>query len=151
MGGNGRRVSGLLGSGAPVHYDAMRIFIVLLLPAAAILFACSSSTTAAKASVLASAKVVAGDSQTGTAGAALPSAIVIQALDSNGHPAVGVNVAYGPSTGSVNPSSNTTDNTGKASTIWTLGTTAGPDTLQMAVQQGTASIVTLNAYATTNP
>lgn len=134
----------------------MRIGILFIVLAAS---ACgSSSAPATKPPLLASVKVLSGASQTGTVQAALGSAIVIEAVDSSGLPIAGLGVAYGPSDGSVNPASATTDSTGRASTIWTLGLKTGPDTLLIAVtQSGTgvssAPIATVidTTYATANP
>jgi len=128
--------------------------IGLLLSVICALSACSDSDAPAKLSGLATVKIVSGNSQHGTVGTALASPIVIQAVDSNGHPAVGLNVAYGPSGGSVNPPSTTTDATGKASTVWTLGMTAGQQNLLATVIQGAAPgtiLVTDTVYATANP
>jgi hypothetical protein len=54
----------------------------------------------------------------------------------------------------VNPPSTTTDGTGKASTVWTLGMTAGQENLLATVIQGPAPgtiLVTDTIFATANP
>jgi hypothetical protein len=131
----------------------MRIIAFILLVAAGS-YACSSASAPTKPQVLASLKIVSGGGQSGAAGSALPSAIVVQALDSSGKPMAGLGVAYGPSAGSLNPTSGMTDSTGKASAIWTLGPTAGPDTLLIAVTQSNLRTLPTEfdtAYATATP
>jgi len=127
--------------------------IVVLPLVMAVSYACgSSSAPKAKAQVLASVKLLSGASQTGTVNSALASAIVIQALDSSGRPIAGLSVIYGPSDGTLNPASNTTDSTGKASTIWTLGSRVGPDTLFAAATQNASGAVAADTiYATASP
>ncbi|MBL1200335.1 MAG: DUF4082 domain-containing protein [Nostoc sp. GBBB01] len=68
-----------------------------------------------------------GDNQTGTAGSALPSALVVTATNGSGSPVSGVTVNFAIITGggSVSPSSAVTGSDGQASTVLTLGTTAG--------------------------
>jgi hypothetical protein len=130
----------------------LHVVLTLLIPAA---YACSSSSAPAKLLILSSAKVLAGASQTGTVQTALPSPIVVQAVDGSGRPIAGLSVIYGPSDGSLNPGSATTDSTGRASTTWTLGTKAGRDTLLIAVTQngtsGPGAVVQDTVYATANP
>jgi len=136
------------------HHARMRIFALLFLITAAS-YACSSSSAPKKTPILASLKIISGASQTGTVGTALPSPIVVQALDSSGHPMAGLGVAYGPSSdGSVNPSSVTTDSMGKASTTWTLGSTAGADSLDIAVTESSVASMPTEidtVTATANP
>jgi hypothetical protein len=125
----------------------------LLLMVAAVL-ACSDSSAPSKLQHVATVTIVSGASQTGTAGMNLQQAIVIQAVDSNGHPAVGVSAIFGPSgTGTATPSGTTTDSTGKASTVWMLSTTPGADTLDFAVTDKTDvnDVVQGVVYATGNP
>lgn len=127
----------------------MRIIVVLLF-ATSVSYACGSASAPKPPLKLASVKVLAGASQQGTVGTALASPIVLQALDSSGHPIAGLPVIYGPPTGStVNPTSDTTDASGKASTVWTLGPNPGADTLLFSV--GATTIVQGAVYATANP
>jgi hypothetical protein len=136
----------------------MHIRFALFAGAAAVA-ACSSSSTqpAAKPSQLSTVTIVSGNSQTGTAGAALALPIVIQAVDSNGKAAVGLPVIYGPSgNGTVNPSSVVTDSNGKASTVWTLDVTTGQQSLLTTVQSTTTNtanmyFVTDTVFATATP
>jgi hypothetical protein len=131
----------------------MRIIALSVAAAIAIASGCSGSTSpAAKPSPLATVTVVSGNSQQGTAGQALPQPIVIQATDSNGKAAVGASVIFGPSgDGTVTVLSDTTDSNGRVSVTWTLSTTAGGDTLDFSVEQGTTDIVQGAALATGTP
>jgi hypothetical protein len=77
---------------------------------------------------------VSGDGQTGTAGAALPQALVVQAVDDGGNPVAGVNVAWSTiiGGGSVTPASATTGEDGKATAMATLGASGPAYTFQAA-------------------
>lgn len=89
-----------------------------------------------------------GDNQSGTAGAALANSLVVQVKDSNGNPQSGetVNFAVTSGGGSVSPTSVVTDNDGKASTVLTLGTTAGQTNTVSATASSIGS-VTFSALA----
>jgi hypothetical protein len=79
-----------------------------------------------------------GDLQAGTVGQALASPVVIQVNDATGHAAAGVTVSFAPTTGSgsVLPTSATTNAGGQAQAAWTLGTIAGASRDTLAVQTG---------------
>ena len=68
-----------------------------------------------------------GSDQNGTVGTALAEALVAQVNDQSGNPMSGVSVTFVVSAGggSVGTTSTTTGSDGRASTTWTLGTTAG--------------------------
>ena len=91
--------------------------------------------------------VVSGGGQTAPPGTSLPLPIVVEVLGADGRPAVGqtVNFAIGIGSGQVSPASATTNSLGRASTSWTLGSSAGVQTMTAA----TASIapVTISAVA----
>jgi hypothetical protein len=78
---------------------------------------------------------VSGDGQTGAAGAALPKALVVQAIDDGGNPVAGVNVAWTTTMGggSVTPASAMTGADGTASGNATLGPSGTSYTYQAAV------------------
>lgn len=136
----------------PAFRDLARITLLLAV-AAAVSYACSESS-APKPSHLARVKIVSGDSQSGVVGTALAAPIVIQALDSNGRAAVGLSAIFGPSgDGGVSAPSVTTDSTGKASIVWTLGTTPGQQNLLATVTEPSPSndVLTDTVYATARP
>lgn len=86
---------------------------------------------------------VSGDGQSGTVGAALPSAIVVKVTDARGTAVSGVAVSFVVVSGggSVSPSSATTDASGQASATWTLGSGAS--------QIATASVTGLTSVTFT--
>jgi hypothetical protein len=71
--------------------------------------------------------VVAGDAQTGTAGAPLPQDLVVRAADSHGNAIAGQSVRFAVESGSGSVASTlaATDSQGLAHSRWTLGTEAG--------------------------
>jgi hypothetical protein len=74
-------------------------------------------------------EIVSGDAQSGSGGVALPAPIVVRMLDKHGDPVEGAPVAFVPLSGSASPSTATTDASGLAQTTWTLGGTAGAQSL----------------------
>src|SRR5881396_1605795 len=104
----------------------------------------SITATAAGASQMTAAG---GDGQTGTVGATLPTPLAVRVADQFNNPVAGVTVTWTPPSGSgaVNPPTSTTDGSGIATTRWTLGTAAGPQTVQAT---GAGSPVTFSATAT---
>jgi protocatechuate 3,4-dioxygenase beta subunit len=101
----------------------------------------------------------AGDNQTGTAGAALPTALSVKVTDTNGNPISGFTVNWLAATGggSVAAPTSTSNVSGIASISATLGATAGPNTFTASGTgvnsvtfnetgvAGTATTLTLNA------
>jgi hypothetical protein len=85
-------------------------------------------------------KAFSGDDQTGPAGGTLAQPVVVQVTDRSGRPVASQSVAFAPTSGSgsVTPASVTTDNQGKASTAWTLGPAAGPQSLTARAEGGDA-------------
>lgn len=87
--------------------------------------------------------LVAGNGQTADAGSALPRQIVVGLVDRYGNPspASGVSITFVASDGgSASPSSGVTDAAGYFYTSWTLGATAGTQTLTASSSYGSASI-----------
>jgi len=91
--------------------------------------------------------LVSGGSQTIVAGGALPAPVVVRVLDQFGTavPGVAVNFTPGSGSGTVSQTSVFTDNTGTASTSWTLGATPGAKALTVAA--GSATPLTVSAIA----
>ncbi len=92
---------------------------------------------------------ISGSNQRGTVGAPLSAAFIVSTTDQYGNGVPNQNVTFAPSaagTGSVSPSSVTSDGAGFASSVGTLGTTAGAE--QFKVTAGFASnVVTYSATA----
>src|SRR5213075_148613 len=76
-----------------------------------------------------------------------PTPLAVRVADQFNNPVAGVTVTWTPPSGSgaVNPPTSTTDGSGIATTRWTLGTAAGPQTVQAT---GAGSPVTFSATAT---
>lgn len=89
--------------------------------------------------------LVAGDEQTGQAGSDLGESIVVRATDSGGNPVDGANVNFLPGSGSASPRNSVTDAAGLASTNWTLGPSAGPQSMEVGIFAGAALIVSATA------
>jgi adhesin/invasin len=76
--------------------------------------------------------ITGGNGQTGTVGVALESPLEVEVTDAYGHPVGGVTVTWSPASGSVSPPGSNTGSDGVATTVWTLGTTAGPQALNVS-------------------
>ncbi len=96
--------------------------LAVLLSLGALVLACSSQEPNRGA---ASLNLISGNNQTGGAGTAL--SVVVQVNDRNGTPVSGTEVSFAviAGGGSVTTPSVTTSSSGRASTQWTLGQTAG--------------------------
>ncbi|HEY6157905.1 MAG TPA: Ig-like domain-containing protein, partial [Gemmatimonadales bacterium] len=108
----------------------------------------SVSVTAAAAAAIASS---AGDGQTATVGTAVPVAPAVIVRDAFANPVSGVAVTFAPGAGggSVTGAAQTTNASGSAAvTSWTLGNTAGPNTLTATSGSLQGSPVTFTATAT---
>ena len=91
--------------------------------------------------------LVSGDGQAGTVGEELDDPLVVQVTDGQGNPMSGVTVTWAPGdNGSADPTSSTTGTNGEASTIWTLGSEPGEQTLT-ASAEGVDGSVTFTADA----
>lgn len=87
-----------------------------------------------------------GNDQSATPGQALANPLVVLiAQDGSGVSGKTVSWTVSAGGGSVNPASSTTDNSGMASTQWTLGPDAGPNSLQASGSGVTGSPVTFAA------
>src|SRR5947199_225433 len=104
----------------------------------------SISATAAGASQMTPAG---GDGQTGTVGTTLPTQLSVRVADQFNNPVAGVTVTWTPATGSgsVNPTTSTSNGSGIAATTWTLGPAAGTQTVQAT---GAGSPVPFSATGT---
>jgi PKD repeat protein len=80
-------------------------------------------------------EIVSGDGQNGTPGSQLSEELVVRVLDADNNPIAGRPVEWviGEGGGSPNPDRSNTDDQGYARTRWTLGPTAGRNTLNAVV------------------
>jgi hypothetical protein len=110
----------------------------------------SDSVTVAQ--VAAQVSKVSGDGQAGTVAHALSLAIVVQVLDATAHPIAGSAVSFAATVGggSVGSPAATTDASGLAQTIWTLGQTAGSQSATATVT-GAGAPATFSATANAGP
>lgn len=69
--------------------------------------------------------IIQGDGQEATVANSLPSSLVVEVTDTRGDPVSGVEVSWTTESGSATPASSTTQDDGRASTSWSLGTEAG--------------------------
>lgn len=76
--------------------------------------------------------ITGGNGQTGTVGAALGSPLEVEVTDAYGYPVGGVTVTWSPASGSASPPNSSTGSDGLATTVWTLGPTAGPQALSVS-------------------
>jgi hypothetical protein len=81
---------------------------------------------------------VSGDRQTGSVGQPLPQAIVLRAIDLHGNAVAGAVLRLLPAAGRSDDNEISTDSTGRAKVIWTLGRTAGLQRLTVRLQGDTA-------------
>ena len=106
-------------------------------------------TVTGTAGAAATVGVVAGDAQTATVNTAVAVAPQVRVNDAAGNPVAGVNVTFAVASGggTLTGATATTDVTGRAAVgSWTLGTTAGPNTL--TVTAGALSPLTVTATGT---
>lgn len=90
----------------------------------------------------ASLTLVSGDGQSGDVNQQLPDPIVVRVADEFDNAVDGVSVSFdaGPGGGTFAPNPATTDGTGLASALWTLGSTPGPLSADASVGGGTLSV-----------
>jgi plastocyanin len=93
-----------------------------------------------------------GDGQAGIVGQALPSPLVVRVTE-DGAPLTGATVTWSTATagGSLTPATSTTDETGVASSNWTLGNVAGQQSAQAGFSGATGSPAIFTAQAQTGP
>jgi len=109
-------------------------------------------TATGTAGAAASVVKTAGDGQTATAGSAVNTAPAVTVRDANGNPVSGVVVVFVVASGGGSVTGGTqTTNTAGVATVggWTLGTTAGPNSLTATA--GSLAAVTFTATGTAGP
>ena len=87
-----------------------------------------TNSEAPELSIPAKFTLVSGDAQTAN-GVAVPSPLTVRVSDVRDHPLGGITVNWVASDGALNAASSTTDDQGQAKVTWTLGTTAGRQTV----------------------
>jgi len=109
-----------------------RRLALLALACTAVLPACGDST-GPRAGPAANLDVVSGNTQSAPAGTELPQPLVVKVTDAKGHAVKGqvVNFVVTAGGGHVFAGSSATNDDGVAQERWTLGTTAGPQTLEV--------------------
>jgi adhesin/invasin len=90
-----------------------------------------------------------GNEQIGLPGSTLPQALVVEVVDGGGNPVVGAAVTWVVTAGggSLDPTTGTTDDAGRASTTWTLGSATGANVAQAIVSGVGEAIFTATASA----
>lgn len=93
---------------------------------------------------------VGGNGQTAPVNGTLPQPIVVRVTDATGQPIRGALVRWtaGPASGAVSPQTAVTDAEGLAGTRWTVGATAGPQSLAAALIVGDQPVSTATFAAT---
>lgn len=91
-----------------------------------------------------------GDGQTGLVSADLPDPIVVQVVDQYGNPVAGEAVTFAVTGGggSVSPTDTTTDASGLAQSVWTLGATQGAQSAEASASGLNGSPVAFSATGT---
>jgi len=112
--------------------------------------ACGGDGATGVASPLAaSLEVTVGDAQAQIVGMPLDTDVVVTVRDTAGMPVGGVSLTFVAGAGAVTPTAAATDDQGQASASWTLGTSAGAQTLEVHVADDAdvSTTVTATAYA----
>ncbi len=114
-----------------------------------LLGACSGDKSTGPGPVAAAIKTQAGNAQTGAVGAALTVPLAVVVTDKDGKTISGARVDWdvGPGSGTVSPTRSTADSRGVATTVWTLGTTAGTARLTAQVNGVTPVVFTASVIA----
>ena len=94
--------------------------------------------------------LVSGNAQVGVVGAPLALPLVVKLTDQSGHAVAGATVAFATgSGGTLGTPSATTDSSGQAQSLWTLGAGGGTQTATASSAGAAGSPVTFNATAAT--
>lgn len=109
----------------------------------------ASFTATANAATAAAIVLVSGNGQSGQVATALGNPSVVRVNDQFGNPVSGTTVSFAVTGGggSVNPASAASNPTGQAQTTWTLGQTAGAQTMTASAAGLTGSPVSFSSFA----
>ena len=126
---------------APTRRRSASLIALYLATAAS---ACGGDVTLPDEGNPAAIAILSGDTQSGSAGAALAQPLVVKVTDATGRPVQSAAVAFtiDAGGGQVAPGSVQTGTDGTASAIWTLGAAAGPQQVQAKVS-GPATLTVL--------
>jgi adhesin/invasin len=94
--------------------------------------------------------VVDGNNQSARVGAPLPEPVVVRLTDGSGRPVIGAPVSFRITSGSggtLSPAETTTDDSGEASSTWSLGDVAGTHTAEAHTGAGAVAPAELTAFA----
>jgi hypothetical protein len=91
-------------------------------------------TATALAGAASSIVVVSGDAQKGVAGSDLRKPVILRVVDENGNGVIGANLSLSASSGSLADTVLATDSTGSVHVSWTMGRSAGDQTLAAHVE-----------------
>ena len=136
---------------APARTTRAGLRCTLVGGALLLLSACSGDTSTGPGPVAAAIRAQAGNTQTGVVGAVLTVPLSVVVTDKDGKTIAGARVDWdvGPGSGTVAPARSTADARGVATTIWTLGTTAG--TARVSAQVNGVTPVTFIATVLPGP
>ncbi|HYV97539.1 MAG TPA: hypothetical protein VE967_08810 [Gemmatimonadaceae bacterium] len=92
--------------------------------------------------------IISGNNQVTTVGGTIPSALTVQVTDRFGNPITGEAVTFSDSIGNggtVQPTAALTDVAGMASTVWKVGTMAGPQRIRVKIGSSGGQFVRFNS------
>ena len=89
-----------------------------------------------------------GNGQVAEAGQLLPAMLAVTVTDQYGNGVSGIKVIWNPGAGGVDPTSSSSDATGRAETAWTLGSGAGQQSLVAKLDPAPAVTIGFTATAT---
>jgi len=133
-------------------FQSGRTASALLCAAAVLALPACSDSTGSKAGPAAHVDVVSGNAQSGTVNAQLAQPLVVKVTDAKGRVVKGqaVNFVVTGGGGQVSAGTATTDPSGLAQTLWTLGGVAGsPQTLEARAVNGTGQVLASAAFTAT--
>lgn len=133
----------------PARTTRFRPLLALASGALLLVGACSSDKSTGPGPVAAAIKTEAGNAQTGVVGAALTVPLAVVVTDKDGKTISGARVDWdvGVGSGAASPTRSTADARGVATTVWTLGTTAGTARLTAQVNGVTPVVFTATVIA----
>jgi len=123
-----------------------------LLAAAVLALPACSDSTGSKAGPAAHVDVVSGNAQTGAVNTQLPQPLVVKVTDAGGKVVKGRPVSFVVTAGGgqVSAGTATTDQSGLAQTLWTLGCVAGsPQTVEARAVSGTGQVLASATFTAT--
>ncbi len=128
---------------------ARRTPLTLASAAVLLLGACSGEKSTGPGPVAAAIRSEAGNAQTGVVGAALSVPLSVVVTDKSGKTISGARVDWdvGVGSGTASPTRSTADSRGVATTVWTLGSTAGTARLSAQVNGVTPVVFTATVLA----